>query len=83
MQDGQITIQNLKDKVANHKDQPNENHQEVNAEMDIIIKNLKSKMAEIDEMIKKVEEKKKYNTTPKETKRLIEEIRVPQLELLE
>ena len=58
--------------------------EEQKKEMSEIIANLRKKMAEIDEITKDLEEKKKLNEkeTPKKTKRLLEELKVPALDLL-
>jgi len=53
-------------------------------EMQEIIANLKKKMAEIDKMTEDLVKKKKEleKESPKKTKRLLEEIKVPSLDLL-
>jgi hypothetical protein len=52
-------------------------------EMQEIIANLKKKMSEIDELTKDLADKKEIpKNTPKKTKRLLEEIKVPSLDLL-
>jgi hypothetical protein len=53
-------------------------------EMTKILKNLRKKMSEIDEMAKELEEKRKEfgEIDPKQTKKLLEEIKVPALSLL-
>ena len=52
-------------------------------EMQEIIANLKKKMSEIDELTKDFAQKKEdAKDTPKKTKRLLEEIKVPSLEML-
>ena len=53
-------------------------------EMQEIIANLKKKMAEIDKMTDELNKKKKdlEKDSPKKTKKLLEEIKVPSLDLL-
>ena len=55
-----------------------------NDEMKDILKELRKKMNEIDEMTEDLEEKRSelLKTTPKKTARLLEEIKVPALSLL-
>jgi hypothetical protein len=57
---------------------------EENKEMSEIISNLRKKMNEIDEITKKISEKNKENKkdSPEKTKKLLEEISVPALDLL-
>jgi hypothetical protein len=50
--------------------------------MQEIIANLKKKMSEIDELTKDFAQKKDSKDNPKKTKRLLEEIKVPSLEML-
>jgi O-phosphoseryl-tRNA(Cys) synthetase len=48
-----------------------------------IIKSLRKKMIEIDELTKEIKEKRKDdNADPEKTKKLLEELKVPALELL-
>ena len=55
-----------------------------NDEMKDILKELRKKMNEIDEMTEDLEEKRSelLKTTPKKTAKLLEEIKVPALSLL-
>jgi hypothetical protein len=60
------------------------NEQNAKQEMNSILIELRQKMSEIDAITKELEEKRKVNSaeSPKRTKKLLEEIKVPPLELL-
>jgi hypothetical protein len=52
-------------------------------ELQDIIKSLRKKMLEIDELTKEIKEKRKEDKAdPEKTRRLLEELKVPALELL-
>jgi len=57
---------------------------EAKKEMNKILSELREKMHEIDELTEDIDEKQKevINSTPKKTKKLLQEIKVPPLEML-
>lgn len=59
-------------------------NQKAKEDMERIIKELKQKMSEIDIITKELEEKRKEldKVSPQKTKRLLEEMKVPPLEML-
>ncbi len=58
--------------------------QDAKQEMNKILAELRQKMNEIDELTQELDEKRKEinPTSPKKTKKLLEEIKVPPLEML-
>lgn len=59
-------------------------NEEIKKDMNKIISELKDKMHEIDTITKELEEKSKYlgSGQPQRTKKLLEELKVPSLEIL-
>ncbi len=68
------------DKIQEELETANEAKQEMNK----ILKELRQKMNEIDSLTREIDEKRKEinPSSPKKTKKLLEEIKVPPLEML-